>query len=241
MQAYIGCSGWHYDDWRGRFYPPELPRSRWLDYYVERFRTVELNNTFYRLPTEAAVAGWLRKASPGFLFAVKGSRYVTHIIRLKESEESVHTFCSRVEGLGPHLGPVLWQLPPSLHRDDARLRDFLSVLPSDFSHVIEFRHASWWTEPVYELLRQYGVAFCIYDMEATSTPVVSTADFTYVRFHGPEARYAGKYGTSLLREWADRIKEEGSELSRTFVYFNNDINAHAVENAEQFKTLLGSP
>ena len=241
MQAYIGCSGWHYRDWRGRFYPPGLPTSKWLSYYVERFRTVELNNTFYRMPTETAVANWAGQAPPDFLFAVKGSRYVTHTRRLRDCAESVGTFCETVRKLGTHLGPILWQLPPTLLRDDSLLTDFLAALPRDVSHTVEFRHGSWWGEPVYDLLRESGIAFCLYHMESTSTPVIATADFTYLRFHGPEIRYGGRYDSATLREWADGIRKNCAEISRAFVYFNNDIEAHAVANAEEFRTLLGSP
>jgi len=240
-QTFIGCSGWHYEHWCGRFYPTRLPKSQWLSYYVTRFRTVELNNTFYRLPTESAVNRWAAHASPGFLFSVKGSRYVTHILRLRECATSVETFCDRVQGLGPYLGPILWQLPPSLGRDDALLEDFLSILPPDLSHTIEFRHSSWWMDSVYEILRRHGVAFCLYNMEATSTPVVSTADFTYMRFHGPESRYGGRYEDSSLQEWASLLREVSARVKRVLAYFNNDANAFAVENAEKLTTLLDVP
>ena len=241
VQTLVGCSGWHYEHWRGRFYASELPKSRWLSYYVTRFRTVELNSTFYRLPTESAVAKWAAQATQGFLFAVKGSRYVTHILRLRDCSESVGSFNDRVRGLGPHLGPVLWQLPPSLRRDDALLEDFLATLPSNLSHTIEFRHSSWWADPVYEMLRRHGVAFCLYNMGGTSTPLVSTAGFTNIRFHGPESRYGGKYDSRSLEEWATRLKERGKDVTRVFAYFNNDANAYAIENAEELRTLLGAP
>lgn len=172
---------------------------------------------------------------------MKGSRYVTHILRLRDCAANVESFCDRVQGLAPYLGPILWQLPPSLQRNDTLLEDFLSVLPSDLSHTIEFRHPSWWTDSTYEILRRHGVAFCIYNMEATSTPVVSTANFMYIRFHGPESRYGGRYDEGPLEEWASLLKGLDEEVKEVFAYFNNDANAFAVENAETFSTLLDAP
>ena len=240
IQAFVGCSGWHYEHWRGRFYPPLLPKSRWLSYYATRFHTVELNSTFYRLPTESAVANWANQAVPGFLFAVKGSRYVTHILRLRDSAASVGNFCDRMGGLATHLGPVLWQLPPSMRRDDTLLQDFLAVLPSHLAHTVEFRHPSWWTDSVYEMLHRHGVAFCLYNMEATSTPIISTADFTYIRFHGTGSRYEGKYEDASLEEWASVLQGLHGSVKQVFAYFNNDASAYAVENAERLRTLLGA-
>jgi uncharacterized protein YecE (DUF72 family) len=241
MQSFVGCSGWYYQHWRGRFYPPKLPKSRWLSYYVARFPTVELNNTFYRLPTESAIATWTKQAAPGFLFAVKGSRYVTHVLRLHDTASSVEVFCERLQALAPHLGPVLWQLPPSLRRDDALLEDFLAVLPTKLAHTVEFRHSSWWTDSVYALLHNHGIAFCLYSMESTSTPLINTADFTYMRFHGPASQYGGRYDDASLEQWASLLHRLDGSVKRAFVYFNNDANAYAVENAIWLRTLLDAP
>jgi uncharacterized protein YecE (DUF72 family) len=237
-QYYIGTSGWHYDDWRGRFYPDKLPRAHWLEFYASRFTTLELNNTFYRLPPEKVFHNWHDASPAGFLFAVKVSRFITHIKRLRDCDEALYNFMSRAVLLGEKLGPLLYQLPPGLHRDDALLTQFLEKLPRDLDHIIEFRHASWLEEEVFVLLRRYNVGFCIYDMPDKITPVIATADFAYVRFHGSGRLYAGRYSDEELKKWAEEIGGLPKELKAVYIYFNNDVHGYAIENAETLRNLL---
>lgn len=237
----IGCSGWNYQHWRnGVFYPPRLPPRRWLEFYAERFDTVEINMTFYRLPRETAVANWVRESPEGFLFAVKMSRYVTHIKRLRDLPPSLELFYSRIRPLvgTPKLGPMLWQLPGTFRRDDERLAGALALLPPG-RHCFEFRHESWFVPEVYELLRAHGVALVIGDTPKRPFQAHElTADWTFVRFHeGTRGRYSN-YSKSELEEWAQRI-EEWAALGDVYAYFNNDWNGYAVRNGLWLKRRLG--
>jgi uncharacterized protein YecE (DUF72 family) len=237
----IGCSGWNYQHWRnGVFYPPRLPPRRWLDFYAERFDTVEINMTFYRLPRETAVANWVRESPEGFLFAVKMSRYVTHIKRLRDLPPSLELFYSRIQPLvdTPKFGPVLWQLPGNFHRDDERLAQALELLPPG-RHCFEFRHESWFVPEVYELLRAHGVALVIGDTpERPFQAHELTADWTFVRFHrGTRGRYSN-YSRAEIEEWAPRLAG-WAETGDVYVYFNNDWNGYAVRNAAYLQKLLG--
>ncbi|HEY8491842.1 MAG TPA: DUF72 domain-containing protein [Dehalococcoidia bacterium] len=237
-QFRIGTSGWSYQHWRERFYPRGVPASRWLSYYAEHFDTVELNASFYRLPRESTWRGWAERAPEGFLFAVKASRLITHLQRLEGSQESVRALLDRARLLGPHLGPVLYQLPPGLQRDDARLAAFLEILPADVQHAFEFRHPSWFDEGVYALLRRFGAAFCMVDRGTFETPALATARFAYARFHGPQGWYGGDYDEGELREWAGRLRGLAAEVEAVYAYFNNDVNAFAVKNALRLRELL---
>ena len=234
----VGTSGWHYDDWKERFYPKGLPKSKWLEFFAEHFSTVELNNTFYRLPSEEAFKNWYASAPSDFLFAVKISRFVTHIKRLKDSSEALHMFMSRAALLEEKLGPVLYQLPPSLHRDDERLAAFLDELPKEYRHVLEFRHGSWLTEDVYEILRRYNVGMCVFDMPGLACPLLATADFAYIRFHGKDSLYSSCYSDGELADWAERIKKLAENLNTVYIYFNNDVQGFAVKNAETIREIL---
>jgi uncharacterized protein YecE (DUF72 family) len=234
----IGCSGWNYKHWReGVFYPPRLPPRRWLEYYARFFDTVEINMTFYRLPKVEAVRRWVVESPAGFLFAVKMSRYVTHLKRLTEVEPSLQLFTSRIEPLvaSPKLGPVLWQLPGNFHRDDARLASTLAHLPPG-RHCFEFRHESWFVPEVYELLREHGVALVIGDDPRRPFQTRElTADWTFVRFHGGVGP-RGDYTEEQLESWARWL--EGLGVDR-YVYFNNDWEGFAVRNALWLKERLG--
>ncbi len=234
----IGTSGWHYDDWRGRFYPEGLAKSKWLEFYAGHFSTVELNNTFYRLPSEAAFKNWYDSTPPGFIFAVKISRYITHIKKLKDTREALQNFMSMATLLKDKLGPVLYQLPPSLHRDDAKLQKFLSGLSTEYKHVIEFRHESWLTDEVYDILRRYHVGMCVFDMPNLSCPLLATADFAYIRFHGKDSLYSSSYSDGELADWAEKIKKLAENLGNVYIYFNNDIQGFALKNAETIRELL---
>jgi uncharacterized protein YecE (DUF72 family) len=236
----IGCSGWNYQHWRnGVFYPPRFAPRRWLGFYAEHFDTVEINMTFYRLPRESAVAKWVEETPPDFLFAVKMSRYVTHIKRLRDLPPSLELFYSRIRPLvgTPKFGPVLWQLPGTFRRDDDRLAEALAQLPPG-RHCFEFRHESWFAPEVYELLRSHGVALVIGDTPKRPFQAHElTADWTFVRFHeGTRGRYSN-YSKSELEEWARRIGRWAA-VGDVYVYFNNDWNGYAVRNALWLKKRL---
>jgi uncharacterized protein YecE (DUF72 family) len=238
---YIGTSGWHYEHWRGNFYPESLPKKEWLSFYGGYFDSVEINSSFYRLPQEHVFAGWRDSVPAGFCFAVKGSRFITHIIRLKDSRKPLDTFIQRAGQLKNKLGPLLFQLPPGLNRDDARLESFLAELISlqgDLRHVIEFRHKSWMDEEVFGMLRRYRVGFCIFDMPGFISPVVATADFAYVRFHGHDDKYSGCYPDSDLAEWAAKIKGLKTLVNTVYIYFNNDAGGFAIQNAQTLREYL---
>jgi len=236
----IGCSGWNYQHWRnGVFYPPRFAPRRWLGFYAERFDTVEINMTFYRLPRDTAVAKWVEETPPDFIFAVKMSRYVTHIKRLRDLPPSLELFYSRIRPLvdTPKLGHVLWQLPATFQRDDERLAQALAQLPRG-RHCFEFRHESWFAPEVYELLRRHEVALVIGD--TPKRPFQShelTADWTFIRFHeGTRGRFSN-YSESELEEWAQRI-ERWAASDDVYAYFNNDRNGYAVRNALWLKERL---
>lgn len=231
----IGTSGWYYNHWLERFYPAGLPKQKWFEYYAEHFDTVELNNTFYHLPKRQSVKRWHRLAPERFLYSVKANRYITHIKRLKDSAEALERFFEIAEILAEKFGPVLYQLPPSLHKDLDLLEEFIKLLPKERPGVFEFRHKSWFSEDTFGLLRQSGVGFCIHDMPGIPTPRVITADIIYIRFHGPTGRYEGNYSNSALQSWADWIKEHIKRARSIYAYFNNDIDANAVRNAKTLK------
>ncbi len=234
----IGTSGWVYAHWRGPFYPKDLPARSWFAYYAARFDTVEVNNSFYRLPSAETFAGWAAQAPAGFLYAVKASRFLTHQKKLREPEGPLETFLIRARELGPHLGPVLFQLPPHWHCNPGRLRDFLGILPADVTAVFEFRDPSWYTEEVRALLAEAGADFCIHDLHAAPAPLWITSRAAYVRFHGPtEKAYSGRYPLPFLRKWAGRIADFRAEGHDVFVYFNNDDTAYAAVNALELKEL----
>ena len=231
----IGTSGWYYNHWRELFYPADLPKSKWFEHYAENFDTVELNNTFYHLPKEGYVKRWHKLAPKGFLYAVKANRYITHIKKLKDTSEELQRFFERVGMLKGKLGPILYQLPPSLHKDLDLLESFLECLPKRRLRVFEFRHKSWFSDDTYELLNKFNVGFCIHDMPGMEVPRVVTADIIYVRFHGPTGRYQGNYSKSALQSWAQWITDRIKDKKAVFAYFNNDIHAYAVYNAKKLK------
>ena len=228
---FVGTSGWHYDHWRERFYPGDLPKSKWLDYYAKSFSTVELNNSFYHLPSEKAFAGWRDSSPEGFLFSVKVSRFITHMKKLRNVEEPLENFLSRARILEDKLGPLLYQLPPNLHRKDELLESFLKGLPSGLTHVFEFRHESWLCEEVFDLMRRHNAGLCIFDMPDFEVPLEVTADFAYIRFHGSSAMYGSCYSDDELGQWAGRIASLPGDLKAAYIYFNNDAEAFAVDNA----------
>jgi uncharacterized protein YecE (DUF72 family) len=234
----IGASGWHYKHWCGPVYPKKCPSSQWLDFYAGLFDTVEVNNTFYRLPTEDALWNWHEVAPRKFCFSVKASRFITHIKRLRDPGNAISLFFSRVELLGSKLGPILFQLPPRWHVDPERLADFLPALPRGRRYAFESRDERWNTPAIFDMLRRHKIALCIHDWHGSQSPMELTADFAYIRFHGTKGKYRGNYNDSLLRNWADRIKGWAAHLSRIYVYFNNDQHGYAVNNAQTLQHLL---
>jgi len=238
---YIGTSGWVYPHWRDVFYPPKLPQPKWLEFYTRYFRTVELNNSFYRLPSEQAFSNWRESSPEGFVYAVKVSRFITHIKRLKDVGEPIETFLSRARCLKEKLGPLLYQLPPNMHRNDDRLDSFLSLLPGGLRHVIEFRHESWLDEGVFEVLRRHNVGFCVFDMPGLPCPLVATAEFAYIRFHGSSGLYFSCYSDEELEDWSSKILALASDLDTVYIYFNNDAEGFAIRNAQTIAwRLLGA-
>lgn len=236
----IGCSGWNYADWRGPFYPERgCPTSRWLEFYAEHFPTVEINSTFYRLASRDAVARWVKQTPPDFVFAPKISRYITHMKRLSDMDQAVGRFYERIEPLveSPKLGPVLWQLPENFHRDDERLQNALDRLPAG-RHAFEFRHKSWFEEPVYAMLRARDVALVIGDEPRRPFQTYEfTTGFTFIRFHYGHRGRGGNYSRTELEEWAKRIRRWRRQVE-VFVYFNNDWRAYAIRNAQDLTRLV---
>jgi uncharacterized protein YecE (DUF72 family) len=240
-QIRVGTSGWHYDHWAGRFYPTELKKGDWLSFYMRHFDTVEINNTFYHLPKETSIERWHRQAPKSFIYTVKANRYITHIKRLKDTREEVKRFFERIKPLGANLGPVLYQLPPGLHKDTKLLADFISLLPKKRSGVFEFRNDTWYCDEVYELLDEHGLGFCAHDMPGKPSPKIITGELVYVRFHGTTGRYSGNYPAKALKTWAKWIIENAKPSSRqVYAYFNNDYNAYAVNNARELCEMLVS-
>jgi uncharacterized protein YecE (DUF72 family) len=240
----IGCSGWNYAHWRnGVFYPPRLPASRWLEHYAEHFNTVEVNATFYRLPRREAVAKWVEQTPAGFSFAVKASRYLTHVKRLLDLGPGLDRFYERIEPLlrTPKMGPILWQLPPTYKRDDERLANALASLPKEQRHCFEFRHPSWFVEETYALLRKHRVALVIGDHPRVNEfqTHVHTAGWTFVRFHSGTRGRNGNYSESELEEWAQRF-EDWAQRVEIYAYFNNDWEGYAPRNALWLKRRLGA-
>lgn len=232
---YIGTSGWHYDHWRGPFYPEDLPSKGLLDFYVRSFSTVEINRTFYSLPEKRVFTDYAKRVPASFIFSVKASRYITHVKRLKDPKLSLSRLFSRIRGLGRHLGPVLFQLPPKMQVNPERLETFLKALPKGHRYVFEFRHLSWFVEEIYELLRKYNAAFCISELGDLVTPTIVTADFVYVRLHGPKGAYAGKYSLPALKKWARFFQKQKKDV---YCYFDNDEAGYAVMNAKTLQSIV---
>lgn len=238
QSVHIGTSGWNYKHWLGPFYPEHLPQDEMLCFYARHFDTVEINNTFYHLPTIKTFTSWRKQVSKDFLFAVKASRFITHMKKLKAPKTSAKKLFNRMQKLEETLGPVLFQLPPGWRRNDERLARFLESLPARHQYVFEFRDASWFKQDIYDLLKQHNVAFCIHDFRGQKTPREITADFTYVRMHGPrKAAYSGSYQPRVLQNWAQQIAEWQKKLKDIYIYFNNDAEGNAIKNALKLRQL----
>lgn len=234
----VGTSGWVYKDWRTRFYPEGLPPSRWFPHYAAEFRTVEINNSFYRLPPPETFEKWRAQAPPGFVYAVKGNRFITHVKKLKDPRDPLRRFLGAARRLGPALGPILFQLPPNWRLDLERLRGFLRALPDDLRFVFEFRNPTWIHDDVRRLLEDAGQSYCMHDMKGHPWPGWITGPIAYVRFHGPSPKkYAGDYPRAHLERWAERLSRIDRDV---YAYFNNDVEGHAVKNARELLACLKS-
>ncbi|HSD09008.1 DUF72 domain-containing protein [Flavobacterium sp.] len=235
---HIGTSGWLYKHWRGTFYPKEVKIKDQFSYYVSMFNTVEINNTFYGVPSDETFVNWKNTVPQDFVYVIKANRFITHMKKLHDPNEILHPFLSKVELLKTKLGAVLFQLPPSLGIDLKVLEDFLAELPKDKRFVFEFRNTSWYTPEVYHLLSKYNVAFCIYELAEHLSPIQITANFIYLRLHGPgKNKYQGSYSDEKLMEWAQQCKIWLQE-NDVYVYFDNDEQGYAAFNALKLKELV---
>src|SRR3954453_15332394 len=235
----VGCSGWVYKHWRGLLYADSLPQKRWFERYAEEFDTVEINASFYRLPLVSTFEGWREKAPPGFRYALKANRFITHMKKLPDCEEAADGFIDLARRLERTLGPILYQLPPSLHKDLERLETFLMRLPGDLEQVVEFRHKSWYDEDVLALLDRHGVGFVTHDLKGLKSPRWASGRTAYVRFHGAAGKYWGRYSDEALLDWTDWLVDQTRHGRSCWCYFNNDVHGHAVEDARTLKSMIG--
>jgi uncharacterized protein YecE (DUF72 family) len=235
----IGTSGYHYKHWRGPFYPKQISSHEMLACYSQSFDTVELNNSFYRLPTEAAFDNWRQSTPADFIFAVKASRFLTHQKKLKDPESALQNFLPRAARLSTKLGPILFQLPPKWRVNPLRLEALLEVLPRDLRYVFEFRDQSWIQPEIDKLLARFRAAFCIYELAGYQSPLTITSDFAYVRLHGPGIeKYQKSYSNDRLRRWSKQIEEWATGLAAIYVYFDNDQAGYAARNALTLKQMI---
>jgi uncharacterized protein YecE (DUF72 family) len=238
-KIHIGCSGWNYKHWRGRFYPKEVAQDQWFEIYASVFNTVEINNTFYHLPEARTFKAWRAQAPDGFLYAVKANRFITHMKKLKGVKAPLRKFLDRARLLREHLGPILYQLPPRWRLNRERLESFLDLLPEDLLHVLEFRDPSWLAPEVFQSLEEREVSFCAHDMpgvgSSSGTPRQAIGPIAYVRFHGVGRKYSGGYPEPTLRSWDRWMKQQAHMGKDVYAYFNNDAEAHAVRDARRLK------
>ncbi|MGZ8349658.1 MAG: DUF72 domain-containing protein [Allosphingosinicella sp.] len=234
----IGCSGWNYRHWRELFYPKGLPARRWFEFYAAQFDTVEINNSFYRLPTAETFEKWRGQAPPGFCYAVKANRFLTQARKLKDCEEPLARMMTPMRRLGDRFGPVLYQLPPHFRINLERLEAFLALVPKDVTNVFEFRDTSWLVPETCDLLDRYGASFCVHDMPGSATARIAVGSAGYVRFHGGAGKYWGRYSDAALLDWTDWIVREAQAGRPVWCYFNNDIEAHAIDDALTLKAMV---
>jgi uncharacterized protein YecE (DUF72 family) len=239
MPLIVGTSGWQYRHWRETFYPRGVAQAKWLEYYAARFATVESNAAFYRLPQAATFAAWARRTPEDFVMAVKASRYLTHVLRLTEPEDPVRLLVARARDLGSRRGPILIQLPPSLGIEVDRLKRTLDAFPGDWRVAVEFRHNSWFTDEVRQVLTDRSVALCLADRRGPLSPIWRTTDWTYVRFHSGQATPSPCYGNQALESWITRLSAHWTNSEDAYVYFNNDSRACALRDARVF-AVVGS-
>ena len=235
---YIGTSGWKYKHWNNVFYPSDIKEKDQLNYYCELFETVELNNSFYRQPKEQNYLDWKSSVPNDFVFAVKANRYFTHLKKLKVEANDINTFLDRAAHLENKLGPILFQFPPTWKINIERLGNFLKLLPQNQEFAFEFRNTTWYHPEVDSLLRQYNIAFCIYELDGHLSPLTVTADFIYIRLHGPAGKYQGFYTDSDLEKWAEFAKDAVKDSKKVYIYFDNDQAGYAAFNAKRLKELI---
>lgn len=235
---FIGTSGWHYKHWLGNFYPAGTRPAHYLTHYLHYFNSVEINNSFYKLPLAETLLQWKSTVPDDFIFSVKASRFITHMKKLREPQQSFHLFMERVQVLGEKLGPILFQLPPAWRYNQERFEAFLQALPDTYRYAFEFRDQSWYTDTAYRLLQQYNCAFCMYDFAYHQSPMVVTADFVYVRLHGPENKYDGSYSDEVLENWAAHCRLWVEQGKQVYFYFDNDMNGHAPVNARKLQEIM---
>lgn len=238
QNIHIGTSGWHYNHWKGPFYPAKLPQTEMLSYYARHFQAVEINNSFYRLPGKETFAEWRKTVSRPFVFAVKASRYITHMKKLKNPSETVPPLLEAARVLGAELGPILFQLPPRWKANPERLREFLNSLPDGFRYAFEFRDPSWFEARVYEALNEMGAAFCIYDLAGCLSPKEVTADFIYIRLHGPAGAYQGQYDANTLAGWAGACSAWLKQVKEIYCFFDNDQAGYAAQDALRLQEMI---
>jgi uncharacterized protein YecE (DUF72 family) len=235
---HIGTSGWHYSDWKGPFYPDGCLQKNFLSYYSQHFATVELNNSFYRLPAKDSLRAWKKSVPPEFIFSVKASRYITHMKKLKDAEAALSNLLRRIDLLKNKLGPILFQLPGRWRFNRERFFDFLEMLPDDYRYAFEFRDPSWHNGEVYAAMKTMGVAFCIYEIDHYLSPRETTADFVYVRLHGPGAAYKGRYNKKTLAGWAGAFSTWSDMGMEIFCYFDNDEQGFAPRDAGRLQRMV---
>jgi uncharacterized protein YecE (DUF72 family) len=238
QKVHIGTSGWHYKHWIGPFYPENLPKKDMLKYYIKHFSTTEINNSFYKLPEQTTFQNWTEQVPENFIFSVKASRYITHMKKLNNVSEALSRFMQGIKPLENNLGPILFQLPPHWKCNIERLKFFLELLPSGKQYTFEFRNLRWWNDTVYDLLKDSNAAFCIFDLAGVLSPIISTADFIYIRLHGPNDAYQGLYSEEALQKWADKIAKWIQQQKTVYCYFDNDQEGFAVKNALRLKQIL---
>ncbi len=237
--VHVGTSGWHYKHWVGPFYPARTPGTKMFEFYCRYFDTVELNTTFYSLPKPGGLNNWRETSPPDFCFAAKGSRFITHMKKLKEPEAALGKYFEAIEALQQKLGPILFQLPPHWTFDRQRFAAFLEALPQYHRYSFEFRNESWNVPAAYELLAKHDAAYCIFHLAGFQSPILTSADFAYIRLHGPGGKYQGSYTDEALNSWARRIEDWSAKLRSVYVYFDNDDSGFAVQNALRLKEMLG--
>ena len=237
-EIFIGTSGWHYDHWKGPFYPGRISSKEMLPFYSNHFLSAEINNSFYRLPQKAILEHWKNTVPSGFVFSLKASRYITHMKKLKDPSRAVPPLLETAAVLGKKLGPILFQLPPRWRINLDRLDAFLRFLPDDFRYAFEFRDPSWFSEGTYKILAKCNAAFCIYHLAGRLSPKEITAGFVYVRLHGPGEAYQGQYDARTLSGWARALSTWRSEGKEIFCYFDNDQAGYAAQDALRLSEMI---
>ena len=235
---HIGTSGWHYGHWEGPFYPKDISSDEYLEYYSKHFHTVEVNNSFYKIPDQETIREWRDTVPKRFIFSVKASRYITHMKKLKDPDKGVPNLMSAISLFENKLGPILFQLPPNWHANPERLEAFIISLPRNYDYAFEFRDTSWFDDRIYKILEKHNTAFCIYELGDVMSPKIITSDLIYIRLHGPAGPYKGQYKTSALEEWAKSISKWSKHGKKIYCYFDNDEAGYAPRDAMRLQDMV---